>query len=54
MTSLSDFSYANEIAGHMSVPKSMHKMQINPTGNGIPNTINARKGVISGTLLARV
>ncbi|KYN03184.1 hypothetical protein ALC62_06051 [Cyphomyrmex costatus] len=38
----------------MSVPRSMHSIQITPTGRGIPRTINAKKGVISGTLLAKV
>lgn len=32
----------------------MHKMQITPTGKGIPKAMNAKKGVICGTLLAKV
>mmetsp|Transcript_10974 Transcript_10974/g.26519 ORF Transcript_10974/g.26519 Transcript_10974/m.26519 type:complete len:210 (-) Transcript_10974:1274-1903(-) len=48
MMSDSAFSYAREIAGTISVPKSMHRMRIVVSGRGIDKMIKIRNGVISG------
>lgn len=39
-----------EIAGTMSVPKSMHKMVMVPRGRGMSNRMKNKKGEISGML----
>jgi len=54
MISLSACSYAREIAGTRSVPRSIHKMVIVPRGKGTSARINTRNGEISGMLLVSV
>ena len=54
MISVSAFSYASEMAGTRSVPKSIHKMVIVPRGSGMANKMNIRNGEISGMLLVSV
>mmetsp|Transcript_12871 Transcript_12871/g.22076 ORF Transcript_12871/g.22076 Transcript_12871/m.22076 type:complete len:234 (-) Transcript_12871:171-872(-) len=46
----SDFSYANEMAGIMSVPKSMHKINVVDTAAGMPKITKIKNGVDSGML----
>lgn len=45
---------SQEMAGTMSVPKSMQRMVTVPSGSGMFAIINIRKGVISGMLLVKV
>ena len=54
MISVSAFSYASEMAGTRSVPRSIHKMVIVPSGSGIANKMNIKNGEISGILLVNV
>ena len=54
MMSLSADSYAREIAGTRSVPRSMQRMVIVPSGRGTSHMMNIRNGEISGMLLVRV
>ena len=54
MISVSAFSYASEIAGTKSVPKSIHKIVMVPRGSGILSKMNIKKGEISGMLLVSV
>ena len=42
------------MAGTRSVPKSIHKMVIVPSGSGMASRMNIRKGEISGMLLVSV
>ena len=42
------------MAGYMSVPRSMNRMQTTPRGRGMDRTMNNRNGVISGMLEVRV
>merc|ERR1719167_471617 len=53
MISASASSYAIEMAGIMSVPRSMQRIVTVPRGRGISATMNIRKGVISGMLEVR-
>ncbi len=50
MMSFSACSYAREMAGTMSVPRSMHRMVMVPSGRGMSHRMNNRKGEISGML----
>jgi len=54
MMSLSACSYASEMAGTRSVPRSIHRMVIVPSGSGTSARMNTRNGEISGMLLVRV
>ena len=54
MMSASASSYAMLIAGTMSVPKSIAKINTVLRGIGVRNTIQHKKGEISGMLLVRV
>ena len=48
MMSASASSYAIEMAGTMSVPRSMAKIKTVERGMGVRNTIQQRNGEISG------
>jgi len=48
MMSLSASSYAREMAGHRSVPRSMQRMVTVPSGRGMSSRMKQRKGEISG------
>ena len=48
MMSASASSYAIEIAGTMSVPKSIAKIRTVLRGIGVRNTIQHKNGLISG------
>lgn len=50
MMSLSGTSYANEMAGQRSVPRSIMRMAMMDIGSGRPNRTYDMKGVISETL----
>ena len=54
MMSASASSYAIEIAGTMSVPKSIAKISTVDNGIGVRNTIQHKKGEISGILEVKV
>lgn len=54
MMSDSACSYAKEMAGTMSVPKSMHKMVTVPSGRGQLKMMKNKNGEISGMLEVRV
>ena len=54
MMSLSAASYASEMAGTMSVPRSMQRMVIVPSGSGTSAMMNNKNGEISGMLLVSV
>ena len=48
MMSASASSYAIEIAGTMSVPRSIAKIKTVDNGMGVRNTIQHKNGLISG------
>lgn len=48
MMSSSGFSYANAIAGTISVPRSMHKINTVVSGNGTEKIMKKMNGQISG------
>ena len=54
MMSLSADSYASEMAGTRSVPRSMQRMVMVPRGRGMSARMKRRKGEISGMLDVRV
>jgi len=54
MMSLSADSYASEMAGTMSVPRSIQRIVMVPSGSGTSAIMNSRNGEISGMLLVRV
>lgn len=54
MMSLSAASYASEIAGTMSVPRSIHRIVMVPSGRGTSAIMNSKNGEISGMLLVNV
>ena len=54
MMSASASSYAIEIAGTMSVPRSIAKIKTVDNGMGVRNTIQHKNGLISGILEVNV
>lgn len=52
--SVSATSYANAMAGKMSVPRSMKRIVTVPNISGMPMTMYRRNGISSGMLLAKV
>ena len=54
MMSFSACSYAREMAGTMSVPKSIHRIVMVPRGRGMSSRIKNKKGEISGMFEVRV
>jgi len=54
MMSLSADSYASEMAGTMSVPRSIQRIVMVPSGSGTSAMMNSRNGEISGMLLVSV
>jgi len=52
--SLSACSYASEMAGTRSVPRSIQRMVMVPSGRGTSARMKMRNGEISGMLLVRV
>ncbi len=50
MMSDSDCSYAREIAGTRSVPRSMQRIVMVPSGSGTSAMMKSRNGEISGML----